>query len=219
MLLEAAARCRLDGFLLTNLRALGRGEKGYFQAQVDHVLVTTRGVVAVENKYWRGVVFDGTTPESVHSHWAHVIRVPAELDEFAVHLSRESGAPGDGDVALRARLHRGPQAPRAQARRNALFVHNTIAGRGGRQAPWVVPLVFYSHSESTVHTADGAAGRGATSSTPVVTSGEELLDWLRRSLATRRETDVDVVAAWNALARHASEAYEIGGFHAPDPGT
>lgn len=69
LLLEAAARCRLDGFLLTNLRALGRGEKGYFQAQVDHVLVTTRGVVAVENKYWRGVVFDGTTPESVHSHW------------------------------------------------------------------------------------------------------------------------------------------------------
>lgn len=209
-LLAAARRCQLDGVLFTNVRGLARGDEGPFQMQVDHVLVSTAGVVAVENKYWRGVVFEGVTPASVEESWGRLFDDDDCSGEFALQVHRVGDSSPDETHPLQMRLDAGPRAPRRQARRNAMAIHNVLAGLIDGPAPWVVPLVFYSHPKATVHTEPDAWRATGPQSTAIVTSDRELDQFLGRMLARRDRAPVDVRTVGNALVPHASEVTDLG---------
>ncbi|QGV66648.2 nuclease-related domain-containing protein [Clavibacter nebraskensis] len=67
-IVAAFASARLSGILATNVVFSRTGDDGArFVQQIDHVVVTSRTVLIIENKRWRGIVFDGVVPSSEHA--------------------------------------------------------------------------------------------------------------------------------------------------------
>lgn len=154
----------LDGVLFSGVvfTTVGRGQQRYV-TQLDHVLLLDDRVMVIEAKNWKGVVFDGVAPSSVHAAFGALIDAGSD-GEFAIHVRR----PEQGTGLLITR-HPDPSgssekhtvAPRAQVRRQAFALRRLIEARTGEDLS-IDACVFYSHKSVRLLT----PMKGAPSRTP-----------------------------------------------------
>lgn len=208
-----AAVCQdlsLSGVLATNIVFVPTDSSGPspFVAQIDHVLLTEHVAVVIEHKRWRGVVFDGVLPSSVHPAFAALLDESALRSSFAVQI-----APAN-ESSLTLRTYTGAHAPtvqvRAQTKRLAQLLRSKDAA-----APWFDTCVLYSHREAIVF-APPAVGSRARRDTAIAADREQLRRLLARlhakAGAARDPSPVDAVVP--ALETLGADLLGLGD-HAP----
>jgi hypothetical protein len=206
----ALSAAGLRGLLATNVVFPWRSAAGdAFVHQLDHVVVVPRGVLGVENKRWRGVVFDGVPPRSVHESFAQLVDDDSLVDEdgrvgsFAVQIARLSSSPASPERIVRC--HVGRAAPAAQARRQAADLRARL-GEQGVALPWCDTAVYYSHPGASLHVRrEDVTARGA--STRII-AGPADLAVFARDLARSSERRID-----EGLAARLSELFASAGAH------
>ncbi|WP_260488183.1 nuclease-related domain-containing protein [Dietzia sp. B32] len=145
-ILSACREARIDAVVMSNVlfRPPEAADGKVFHAQVDHLVVTERGLLIVESKYWKYAVFDGVDFRA-QSDALHILFGDLVGDltrQQAVHLYRE-----DDHVRLRT------SSPAGQARLQAQRLSAFLTTRG-ITPPWVNTCVYYCHPDSKVHHAD-----------------------------------------------------------------
>lgn len=210
-ILDACLQLGVDGVLATNVVFVpGRnaGEDPVFPCQMDHVLITPVGLLVIESKRWKGLIFDGVSPSSVWRPLGVVIDESQLPEPCAIHIWREA------DNGLGMRLHTGDRHPARQVRQQAARLReflDTVVGT----TPWVETCVFYSHPDAVVHAGlISRSQRGAT--TRVVATVEQLKaaiealgsdnvnsgeQWFRASVELLRSLGADAYG----LGRYATE--------------
>lgn len=125
-----------SGVLLTNIVFLVSDQR-QIPRQIDHLIVTENKVILIENKGWKGLVFDGVLPSSVHKSYQSFIdeRPLHQRDTFAVQLRNDDNEP-------RFEID---DPPTQQAASQARDLKNLVKRSG-------IPLnltvcVFYSHQD------------------------------------------------------------------------
>lgn len=199
----------LDGVLATNVVfvPVDVSAASPYVAQVDHVLLTDRFALLIENKNWRGVIFDGVRPSSILSAFSWLIDEADLEPPFALQFKRADVGESASDVAVMARS--GKQAPttqvRIQAHRLAGFVRAAQA-----EAPWFNTAVLYSHRQSTVYK-PRAQGRGSTVRTDVMAGPSELRNVLARLHRENASAgSVSPLEVAPLLARHGADMLGLG---------
>lgn len=142
-ILAACRKAGIDAVVLSNVlfRPSDAVDGKVFHAQIDHLVVTSRGLLIVESKYWKYAVFDGVDFRT-HSDAIRVLfgdLVEDSTRQQAVHLYRE----GD-QVKLRS------SNPAGQVRLQAQRLSNFLTMRG-MTPPWINTCVYYCHPHSKVH--------------------------------------------------------------------
>lgn len=147
LIAASCAAARLPGLLATNVVFVVTEDERRFMAQVDHVLVTPRGALIIENKHWAGVVFDGVRPSSVHASFGALLQLPEGAETSAVQVRPD---PQTGTLVVRT--HIGAKAPVKQVRIQSerLRAHRV---REVGSAPWFQTVVLYSHADVVLHAA------------------------------------------------------------------
>lgn len=163
-LLEMVSAHGLDGVLFSGVVfAAGGREQPKYVTQLDHVLLMDDRVIVIEAKNWKGVVFDGVAPSSVHAAFGALIDAGSD-GEFAIQVRRE-----DQGTGLSITRHPDPSgtsekhsvAPRVQVRRQAFALRRLIEARTGEDLS-IDACVFYSHKSVRLFT----PRKGAPSRTP-----------------------------------------------------
>lgn len=189
LILAACERAGIRGVLATNLVFWPTDATAdrNFVAQIDHVLLTGHGAAVIENKGWKGVVFDGVRPGEVHPTLGRLIgqAVPEAESAFAIQV-RGSPVVFDGFeeagrvTSLEVRVDQGSRSPTSQARAQARRLGSWCRARLG-DTPWFETCVLYSHPDVVVHTRSAAAP-GDTAHTTIAV-GARGMDGFLRTLA------------------------------------
>ena len=147
----------VNGVLATNVTFVPSesSPSAPFVTQVDHVLLTESGGLVIESKNWRGVVFDGRLPSSVHPAFGMLVPDDRLAHPFAVQLSRESTT-GDGVKVL---VRSGGESPRTQVRAHARRLSQLVQREVGRSC-WFNTSVLYSHPEVQLYAKARSAADG-----------------------------------------------------------
>lgn len=181
VLAELCVELGVNGALVTNVVfvPVDTTRERKFVAQIDHLLLLESGALIVEAKNWRGLVFDGVTPSSVHPSFAGLLSETDLTPPFAIQISNDSVRPKEGPVQLwwKVRVEAGYAAPATQARRQANRISEFTKQRLGF-APWFATCVFYSHPDATTHVApqDRTANGSVTT---IVGNRDNLRDVIR----------------------------------------
>jgi len=206
-----AAACRAAGadvVLLTNVVFVpaASSASGRFVAQVDHVLVGETGAMVVENKGWRGIVFDGRRPSSVFPAFGGLFDESTMSPPFALQVV------DDSPTVLTVRSHLGTKSPASQVRRQANRlsdrVHESIDAR-----LWFDTCVLYSHPKATVFAVDqdrsegGAATQIVSTPTQLEAVVRELISRPTKKLSQARVEDVTAL-----LASYGADVLRFGAF-------
>jgi hypothetical protein len=146
LIADACESLRIDAVLATNVVFIPQDAPADspFLAQIDHVLVTDASVLVIESKWWRGVVFDGVRPSSIHASFG------AFLDDSELVAPFSLQVVADSDERVRVRRHAAVHAPAPQARQQARRLSGLIRKELGRGL-LVRSCVFYAHPEVTLH--------------------------------------------------------------------
>lgn len=143
-----------SGFVATNVVfcPVDEGVDTGFSAQLDHVVVSTDGILIVENKHWSGVVFNSIHPRTVHSALGSLFTLTTGDDKprdlaapFTIHATKP-----DLINAVTFTVHDGPQSPTRQVQRQALRL-NAMLKKNTRVGNGVDTMVYFSHRGATVH--------------------------------------------------------------------
>lgn len=198
-ILAACREARIDAVVLSNVlfRPTDAVDGKVFHAQVDHLVVTDRGLLIVESKYWKYAVFDGVDfrAESavLNALFGDLAGDPTR--QPAVHLYRE-----DDQVKLRT------SNPAGQVRRQAQRLSSFLTTRG-ITPPWINTCVYYCHPHCSVHHADFNNQTAVVSTYPA----------LGRAIMTTHTADtarVDVDAIVKVLAPLSTDTTGTG-IHSP----
>ncbi|KDP90765.1 MULTISPECIES: nuclease-related domain-containing protein [Clavibacter] len=184
LIASSCAAADLPGLLATNVVFVVTEDERRFMAQIDHVLVTPRGALIIENKHWAGVVFDGRRPSSVHPSFGALLQLPegAETSAVQVRLDPQRGT-------LVVRTHVGSKAPVKQVRIQSERLRAHLVREVG-SAPWFQTVVLYSHADVILHAA--AEQRPASSRVPThVVRGASGLTAVLEGLQTGRGSTVE----------------------------
>ncbi|MBD5381837.1 nuclease-related domain-containing protein [Clavibacter sepedonicus] len=171
LIVAACAAARIGGALATNVVLTGTEPKTKrrFLVQVDHVLLTPRAALIIENKHWRGLVLDAVRPKDLHEFWGALL-ARYDVDPPAVlHIT------SDGDDGA-FHVRRADPTPVAQVRRQSLRLAAHVQDALG-SAPFFHTVVFYSHADAEVIAPEDGEERGATRR---ILSPAELAPGLRR---------------------------------------
>jgi hypothetical protein len=156
LIVDACATAGIDGVLATNVVVTGTdattGDR--FLVQVDHVLLTPRAALIIENKHWRGLVLDGVRPREVHGSLGALLAAYDADPPAVLHITSDGD---DGGF----RVRRADPVPVAQVRRQSVRLAAHVRDAIG-SAPFFHTVVFYSHADAEVHAPAGDEGRGAT---------------------------------------------------------
>lgn len=206
-ILDACRRLGLRGVLATNVVFVptDAGDRDRFVAQVDHVLLTRHAALVLENKRWRGLVFDGVRPSTVHAAFRDLFDESILERPFAIQVRRESTTSWD------VRTQVGGESPASQVRRQAQRL-NGLVRASGLGSLWFESCVFYSHPDATVYAEREDASPGGAKT--AVVAGRHELDALLRRLAERPPTTLteDRIGALSALlARQGARVVELDG--------
>ncbi|TLP97439.1 NERD domain-containing protein [Nesterenkonia salmonea] len=150
-ILNACHSEQLDGVLLSNVVFLRKNRAvggDLYRRQIDHVVVTSEKVLLLENKGWKGLVFDGVPPGTIHPDLGAVVGPLPSKDTFAVHI-------GGQDRSIRI----AEEAPIDQAAKQARDLKN-IAAESGVDAGFVEICVLYSHPQVRLHALSRQVSRG-----------------------------------------------------------
>lgn len=112
------------------------------------MVVTSEKVLLLENKGWKGLVFDGVPPGTIHPDLGAVVGPLPSKDTFAVHI-------GGQDRSIRI----AEEAPIDQAAKQARDLKN-IAAESGVDAGFVEICVLYSHPQVRLHALSRQVSRG-----------------------------------------------------------
>ena len=180
MILDTCTSLQLNGALVSNIVFVPTDAPGsrQFVAQVDHILVLEAGALVIENKGWRGVVFDGRRPSSVHAALGVLFDEAMLNAPFAIQMVR------DAPQVVTIRTHLDAESPCAQVRRQAQRVSDLVRSSTGI-AQWFETCVLYSHPDAVVYAKGQDLAAGGASTT--VVAGQ---DALRKAISTfsRRST-------------------------------
>lgn len=90
---------QFDGMLITNLTFVEEDSDSNAPVvvQVDHIILSERGAVLVENKGWKGLVYDGTRPSEDFGPFSTLIDETDLTGSFALHLRSETTPPPGRD--------------------------------------------------------------------------------------------------------------------------
>lgn len=148
---SACADLSLHGALATNVMfvPVDAAPQSPFVAQIDHVLLTDRFALLIENKNWRGMVFDDVLPSSVLPSFGLLVEESALEPPFAIQLKRAEENGSSSQVAVMTRT--GRQAPTTQVRIQARRFAEWVRTQEG-VAPWFNTSVLYSHQDAAVFT-------------------------------------------------------------------
>ena len=147
-IVAAFAEARLPGIVATDVVFSRTGDDGgRFVQQIDHVVVTSRSVLIVENERWRGIVFDGVVPSSEHAAFAQLVDESSSGRTFAVQIARLSGSASSSERIVRA--HVGRESPATQVRRQAVGLRELLEERLGLRV-WCETAVLYSHDGASL---------------------------------------------------------------------
>lgn len=185
-ILEVCDDLGLDGVLATNVVFVPPKENddAVFASQVDHVLVTPAGLLVIESKRWKGLIFDGVKPSSVWPPLGVLIDESKLADSSALQIRQE------GDNGLAIRTHTGDRYPAHQVRKQAARLRDFLETVVG-SVPWVETCVFYSHPGAVVHaTSISRSSRGAK--THVAANTEQL----KAAIKALRSEDASSEASW-----------------------
>lgn len=143
-ILAACAEIGLDGVLLTNVFFLDRtgSPSSPVYRQIDHVLVTPRGMAIVENKNWNGLVLADQMPGNLCSAFRFVLN-QAVPDLQSHDWTRNP-------IVLRSKpglieIDTERTGPNKQSRRQAKFLSAYLSERGF-SIPFIETVVYYSGS-------------------------------------------------------------------------
>ena len=184
-----------SGFVATNVvfRPVESGLDNGFSAQIDHVIVTTEGILIVESKNWQGVVFNSVHPRSVHADLGALFEmaVPSEqvralTAPYAIRVSKPSGI-----SAVTFNIHAGIDSPTKQVQRQALRL-NALLKKDTHVSNWIDTIVYFSHRAGTVHS------ERTDDRTIIVRSERDLKDtltqWRTTDRATLRRDEIEKIA-------------------------
>ncbi|WP_423920936.1 nuclease-related domain-containing protein [Frigoribacterium sp. 2-23] len=173
LIADAIRTVAADAVLLTNVVFVPTETtaSGRFVVQVDHVLVCEAGVLVIENKGWRGIVFDGRTPSSVFPAFSGLFDETKLDPPFALQVK------DDSPTVLTVRSHLGPTSPAAQVRRQARRLADRVYTEIGARF-WVDTCVLYSHPQATVFAADRDVAEGGAT-TRIVAAPAQLASVVR----------------------------------------
>lgn len=210
LLVDACTAAGLDAIIATNIVFPPHDDEATapYCVQLDHLVITEKAVVLVDNKNWKGLIFDGKKPSSMAGSLSILFDETALPTSYAISLKRDS----DGSVSVRSKLDH--ESPAFQVRRQARRFHGHLAARHG-SAPYVQTCVFYSHPDARVWTDgldEGEKGRSTRIASArtiqkalidVQSSGSGALTshQLTQLVATVRELGADV----HGTGRFASE--------------
>ncbi|MGN6198509.1 nuclease-related domain-containing protein [Humibacter sp.] len=193
MILDACTDLKLDGCLVSNIVFVPTDapRSRQFVAQVDHILITETGALVIENKGWRGVVFDGRHPSSVHAAFGSLFDESTLNAPFAIQMVRD--APG----IITVRAHLEGESPCAQVRRQAQRVSDLVRLSTGA-SPWFETCVLYSHPDAVVYAKGKDSTVGGAATAVVAGAGplrKALSEFSRRGTAAlSRERNEEVIA-------------------------
>jgi hypothetical protein len=193
LIADSCARVRLSGVLATNVVFAVVERERCFMAQIDHVLLTSRGAFIFENKYWRGLVFDGIRPSTVHKAFGAFLSDDDVEGPLAIQITAE-----DRTGKVMVRTYTASDAPviqvRNQARRLSEHVSQTL-----ETSPWFQTVVLYSYPDVMVFgpTEQHTASSGVST---VVVHGPHalagvLVDLRRRHQSPISRAEMDDLAA------------------------
>jgi hypothetical protein len=184
LIAASCAAAGLSGLLTTNVVFVVTEDDRRFMAQVDHVLVTPRGALIIENKHWASVVFDGVRPSAVHGSFGALLQLPDGAETSAVQVKPD---PRTGNLIVRT--HVGAKAPVKQVRIQSERLRAHLMREVG-SAPWFQTVVLYSHADVVLHAA--AEQRPGTSRVPThVVRGADGLVAVLTGLASGRTASVE----------------------------
>ncbi|OYD61360.1 nuclease-related domain-containing protein [Rhodococcus sp. OK302] len=187
-LLYVCNRIGLDAIVVTNLvfRPVEAQDTDPFHAQIDHLLITRTGMLIVESKYWKGVIFDGVDIRTHHSALASLLATES-IERVSTGKRAMRIRSSDVDrTEMRVMLH---PSPAEQVRRQAVRLSELLKSRQV-QPPWISTCVFYSHTDAVVQ---HARSNGATA----LVSDPAGLEQTVRALGKRANgavLDVDALA-------------------------
>lgn len=213
LIIDVCDELGLDGVLATNLVFVvpGTRQTKPYLTQLDHVLVTERATLVIENKGWKGVVFDGTLPSQVHGAFGQLFDEGQLRPPFAIQINNERHGPNLWNVEM----HLEGDAPCSQVRRQAgrlskLF-RDELFSAGPGALRWVETCVFYSRTEARlyVNPLDRAAGGAGTH----VVAGSGRLKKVLGQICQRGDTPPDpsfLELAGDLFERHGADVYGLG---------
>ncbi|QIS41929.1 NERD domain-containing protein [Clavibacter capsici] len=198
-IVAAFAAARLPGILATNVVFSRTSDDGArFVQQIDHVVVTARTVLIIENKRWRGIVFDGVVPSSEHAAFAQLVDESSLGRTFAVQIARLSKSASSQERIVRS--HVGRESPATQVRGQAVGLRELLEERLGLRV-WCETAVLYSHDGASlfVRPEDRTDGGAVTR----ILAGRSGLDAYVREMALSAGTGAerDLVEPLAALFR------------------
>ena len=144
LIVTAAERHRLEGFIATNICFKGSDSRSSYVHQIDHLLVSQWGMMIIESKRWNGLIFHGkgSSPDTVSqqvTRFGPLVNL-AEHERYVIHV-KESEAP----TVLRGDKSRDPVK---QVRAQAAALANHLRAQGLSEVPYIRTCVFYSHDRS-----------------------------------------------------------------------
>lgn len=180
---EVCMSLGIDAVLATNVQFVARNTRGLpFVVQIDHVLLTESKILVIENKQWKGTVFDCRLPGAVSPVLENLIPAKSLESSFALQIKVDD----DNDSLLHIMKRTGSKSPRSQVRRQAIRFSDHLKLIGGYPG-WVHTCVFYSHPEATVYLGDeGKLDTGRP--TKVVAGKDQLRKYLQEFVATHESS-------------------------------
>jgi len=191
-IVELCNELRISGVVATNVAFVPNEERRgkTWVTQIDHVLLTKFGCLVIENKYWRGLVFDGIRPSSVNNAFGTLFPDATLNEPFALRVVQQSSDDDQLDVLV----CRGRDSPRSQVRLQAKRLSGLVQSRLGI-ACWFHTSVFYSHHDAVVYVPESAAG-DVRNQTAVSAGKDQLrrtLEDFKRVLPVRERSPVEDV--------------------------
>lgn len=196
-ILDVCRRAGLHGVLLNNIVFLCRSRTGdLYRRQIDHLLVLTGRVILIENKGWKGLVFDGMDPAEEYQNFDVLMhRLLDSCEHFAVHMRADH----------RPRIDESGDAPVRQAIKQLIDLKN-LAGTLKVPLNYVDVCVFYSHPQVRLK----AKQKQQVNNWPVsVIDASELEEYLA---SLKRGAWVDVERVVQALQFYAGDTVGFGEF-------
>lgn len=197
-ILAVAEELGLDGFVGTNVcfRAVGRNRS--YVHQIDHLLVSQKGVLVIDSKNWNGLIFHPAVEKgnsiARRIERFELLRGLSSSARYVLHVR-----PEERPTVLR---DNSPREPVKQVRTQAKALSRYLALSGMHKVPFIATCVYYSHPGSIL-----VNGSFRDESTHVVDG-----TGLKSALAAKRDGCDDQVIRWLAAwtARYGADVHGLG---------
>lgn len=208
-IIQACNNIGLDAILLTNLvfRPLDNSVDDPFHAQIDHLLITESGGLIIENKYWKGLIYDGVDIAARQPALAELLNdtylEQVKNAKAAMHISvtdpNTIGVRMAGPLSPLDKQLSPARQVRRQAGRLSKYIESVQPS-----APWIDTCVYYSHGEAVVDHAGRSAG------TVIVSSAQGLEDAIRVLTGPTNRPSVAVSSLAGTLANLGPDICGLG---------